>query len=117
LNRVVAIGTAGFNLAHRAGTQLNNRYRANAARGVNRLSHPHFFTNQSTQHFFHQSSMRYRFLLLALHELSLSLWVEAERMSYGLTLLHRFSTRLHGYDEFARPNLLLELDFDVHARR
>ena len=52
LNRIIAIDTASFNLAHRARTQLNNRNRTHAAGGINRLGHPYFLADQSTQHFF-----------------------------------------------------------------
>ena len=55
LDCVVAVGRLGPNLAHCAGTQLDHGYCAHAARGVNRLSHPDFLANHSTQHFVHRS--------------------------------------------------------------
>jgi hypothetical protein len=60
LDRIVAVKATRFNLAHRARTQLDYRYRTYTTSSVNCLSHPHFLADQSVQHFFNQSSMRRR---------------------------------------------------------
>src|SRR5581483_6895448 len=62
LHCIIAVDAAGFDLAHCAWPQLDHRYRTDAACGINRLSHANLFTNQSTEHFFHQSGLRCRSL-------------------------------------------------------